>query len=196
MNRVDIMKQDLSKRVSKDDILKKIYFSLPTYAFESAYDIQYEIINDISKNFNIPYYNIHVTGSAKLGVSIHKRRGFDKSISDLDIAIIDKDLFVKYSEMIYKETLGFSNQANFPRIKDNVNAVGLYKEYLSKGIFMTKYIPSGTAKREWDSFFYSLSMKFSKEFKSINGIIYLSQYYFINKQRSIFKSLDGFEVTK
>lgn len=148
MNRVDLIKQDLSKKTSHDDILKKLYFSVPTFAFENDCHKQYEIINEISCELNIPYYNIHVTGSAKLGVSLHKKTSFNQQSSDLDIAIIDKDLFIDLSEKIFYETLSFSDMKNFRRHRDGTSHGELYKAYLQKGIVMTNYMPSGETKRK------------------------------------------------
>ncbi len=191
-----MMRDDLKNKVSKDDILKKIYFSAPTFAFENDCLNQYEIINEISNNLNIPYYNIHVTGSAKLGVSLHKRKVFSKVSSDLDVAIIDRDLFVTLSEKIYKETLAFSLMSNFQRGSDGISHGDKYKLYLQKGMVMTQYMPIGRTKKDWDKIFFDLSTKYHKNFKSISGVVYLSQSYFINKQRSILNLVNGFEVKK
>jgi hypothetical protein len=194
MDRVQVMRDDLKNRVNNDDILKKIYFSAPTFAFEDDCQKQYEIINEISRCLGIPYYNIHVTGSAKLGVSLHKKKAFNKVSSDLDVAIIDRDLFVKLSENIYKETYSFTNMSNFGRDRDGGSHGDKYKTYLQKGIVMTQYMPTGETKKEWDKIFIGLSTKHHKDFKSISGVVYLSQAYFINKQRSILRLVNDFEV--
>jgi len=174
--------------------LKKIYFSAPTFAFENDCLKQYEIINEISTRLGVPYYNIHITGSAKLGVSLHKKKNFNKVSSDLDVAIIDRDLFVALSEKIYKETYAFSNMSNFTRDSDGISSGDKYKTYLQKGIVMTQYMPRGKTKNEWDKMFIDISAKHHKDFKSISGVVYLSQAYFINKQRSILKLVDDFKV--
>jgi len=194
MDRVKIIKHDLKNRVNHDDILKKIYFSTPTFAFEGDCEKQYKIINEISIRFGIPYYNIHIAGSAKLGVSLHKRTSFTKNSSDLDVAIIDRDLFIKLSEKIYKETRSFSNMSNFIRDNKGISHGDKYKTYLQKGIVMTQYMPAGETKKEWDTFFRNLSGCYHNDFKSISGVVYLSQEYFINKQRSILNLANNFEV--
>ncbi len=189
-----MIRDDLKNKVSNDDILKKIYFSAPAFAFEDDCSKQYEIINEISNTLDIPYYNIHVTGSAKLGVSLHKKTAFNKVSSDLDVAIIDRNLFVTLSEKIYEETRSFSNMSKFGRDREGVSHGDKYKAYLQKGMIMTKYMPSGITKKNWDSIFRELSTKHHKDFKSISGVVYLSQSFFINKQRSILKMVNGFEV--
>lgn len=112
----------------------------------------------------------------------------------MDVAIIDRDLFVKLSENIYKETYSFSNMSEFGRDRDGASHGDKYKIYLQKGIVMTKYMPAGETKKEWDKIFRGLSIKHHKDFKSISGVVYLSQAYFINKQRSILRLVNDFEV--
>ncbi|MFP2505526.1 hypothetical protein [Buttiauxella gaviniae] len=201
MERVDIIKNCILSGKRYEDIIGQIYLSMPTFAFENSYEKQYEIMQKISNRLDIPYYNIQVTGSAKIGVSLHKKTAFSAASSDLDVAIIDRDLFVKISEKIHIETNGLTRGDLFPKYKDKntgkqVDKHEDYKRNLLKGILMDNCMPLGDTKRSWVKFFEDLSSEYRKDFKSISGAIYLSQYYFVNKQKSIIQYVNGFEVIK
>jgi hypothetical protein len=201
MERVNIIKSGMSSGREYEDIIGHIYLSMPTFAFEKNYEKQYDIMKEISEKLNIPYYSIQVTGSAKIGVSLHKKKNFSAASSDLDVAIIDKDLFIKISEAIFNETNGLTRGDLFERYTDRktgreVDKHNDYKRNLLKGIILDNCMPTGVTKREWVKIFEELSNNYRKDFKSISGAIYLSQYYFIHKQKSIIQHVNGFEVIK
>ncbi|GAK26234.1 hypothetical protein HL670_03069 [Serratia plymuthica] len=201
MERVDIIKNCISSGRKHEDIIGQVYLSMPTFAFEKSYEKQYNIMKMISEKLNVPYFNIQVTGSAKIGVSLHKKKSFSAASSDLDVAIIDQNLFIKISEAIFKETSGLTRRDLFEKYKDSrtgneVDKHSEYKRNLLKGIILDNCMPSGVTKREWVKLFEELSKDYRKDFKSISGAIYLSQYYFINKQKSIIQHVNGFEVIK
>lgn len=201
MERVEIIKSCLSSGRKYEDIIGQVYLSMPTFAFEENYDKQYEIMKRISDRLCVPYYGIQVTGSAKIGVSLHKKKSFSATSSDLDVAIIDKDLFIKTSEAIFNETNGLTRGDLFAKYTDRntgreVNKYDEYKRNLLKGIILDNCMPTGATKREWLKLFDELSDAYRKDFKSISGAIYMSQYYFIHKQKSIIQHVNGFEVIK
>ncbi|MGB0368017.1 MAG: hypothetical protein ACPGU4_00110 [Flavobacteriales bacterium] len=163
-------------------VARKIYLSFPTKVFDGKPEIQFDIQNKIASFFNVPITAVQVAGSAKTGYSYYKNRGFIEGESDLDIAIVDKDLFINYTEMVFRETRGFSNLASFGRTKDGDEHFPIYRKYLSKGIFRPDLMPSGNAKKKWFNFFNKLSEPHFELFKSINAGIYLSSFYFEFKQ--------------
>ncbi|HDR2353828.1 TPA: hypothetical protein QCH65_000979 [Enterobacter roggenkampii] len=201
MERVEIIKGCISSGRNHEDIIGQIYLSMPTFAFEANYDKQYNIMKKISERLCVPYYGIQVTGSAKIGVSLHKKKAFSAASSDLDVAIIDKDLFIKTSEAIFNETNGLARRDVFARYTDRntgreVDKYEEYKRNLLKGIIIDNSMPTGDTKRNWAKLFDELSGEYRKDFKSISGAIYMSQYYFIHKQKSIIQHVNGFEVIK
>ncbi len=201
MERVEIIKNCITSGKKHEDIIGQVYLSMPTFAFEDSYEKQYNIMKKISEKLSVPYYNVQVTGSAKIGVSLHKRTSFSAASSDLDVAIIDKDLFIKISEAIFSETKGLQRRDLFAKYTDtntgkDINKYEEYKKNLLKGIILDNSMPSGVTKREWIKLFEELSNDYRKDFKSISGAIYLSQYYFIHKQKSIIQYVKGFEVIK
>jgi hypothetical protein len=117
-------------------------------------------------------------------MSFHKNTAFIPTVSDLDIAIIDTDLFRFYTEYIFKETNGYNDRSSFP-IRDGRSIYNEYTKYLSKGIFRPDLMPSCRKRANWFEFFGKLSTKHKDLFKSINAGIYISQVFFEHKQCSI-----------
>lgn len=185
MTHIDAIDSDLKNAKNTTEIVRKIYLTYPTIAFEDNYDTQYEILNDISTFFRVPITAIQIAGSSKTGYSFHKQQAFQPGISDLDIAIIDSTVFLKYMELVFHITDGYRLGQHFPidTVKGG-SSKDSYMQYIGKGIFAAEYMPQCPERAEWRSFFGELSKKHTKLFKSINARLYLSQKFFENKQRN------------
>ncbi len=169
------------KNLKSNVIARKLYLCYPTHAFmgdEKSYDMQFDIYNEISEYFNISINSIKAAGSGQTGHSFYKNTDFNPGKSDLDIAIIDLNLFNRYIEIVYKNTNGLRDRSKF---KDD----GTYKQYcsyLAKGIFRPDLMPYCKERREWFAFFNKLSERYFELFKDINAGIYASQQFFEFKQ--------------
>lgn len=173
----------LNSKRKHTEIARKIFLSHPTSAFEGNEEKQFEILNEISEFFMIPITNVQIVGSSKIGESLHKKKKFDSKTSDLDIAIIDSNLFIYYTEQVFSITRGFKDLTQFP-IYSGTSSFQNYSNYVTKGIFRPDLMPTGSLRADWNSFFGKLSSKHSDLFKSINAGIYLSQIFFEIKQCS------------
>lgn len=185
MNHIESIEKSLKDRLSYNEIVRKIYLTYPTSALIDREEMQYEILNEISQHFMIPINHIQVCGSSKIGQSFHKVSTFTPKISDLDIAIIDPNLFLKYSELVFTITNGFQNLTKFTTTKGS--SFGSYTQYISKGIFRPDLMPSCPERANWFNFFNMLSLKHNDYFKSINAGIYNSQLFFEYKQLASIK---------
>lgn len=186
MDYIESINKGLKDKKPHAEIVRKVFLTFPTLALIGDEERQFEIVNEISQYFNIPINSIQVAGSAKTGQSFHKPSKFTPKISDLDVAIIDTDLFVRYSEWVYKLTNGYSDKTTFSKF-DGTSNYDEYIRYISKGIFRPDLMPTSTKRANWRKFFGQLSTKHKDLFKSINAGIYLSQTYFEHKQTSIIK---------
>ncbi|MDP8267446.1 MAG: hypothetical protein P9L97_01840 [Candidatus Tenebribacter davisii] len=162
-----------------DIIARKIYLSYPTKVFKDLHEIEFDVLDAISNFFKIPFTNVQVVGSAKTGYSYYQSKEFVLGGSDLDVAIISSDLFIRYTEMVYDVTRGYTELTGF---KDN-KSIDEYKYYLLKGMFRPDLMPNIPEKYEWFKFFNGLSKNYYELFNDINAGIYLSQFYFEKKQR-------------
>jgi len=187
MDHLESIDAGVAAKKSYNEIVRKVYLVYPTKAFIGDEERQYNILNEISCFFEIPIMSVQVAGSAKTGRSFHKQREFKAGNSDLDIAIIDSNLFQKYMEIVFKDTKGYSVRSSFP-VRDGKSTADEYIAYLTKGIFRADLMPSGEARKSWNKFFGSLSRKHGDLFKTINAGIYMSQLFFEKKQRSAIKN--------
>lgn len=194
----ETIKNDLENGKDRYDIARKIFTSFPNYTAiqYDQHSVEFEIKNEVSKHFHIPFHSIQLCGSAKTGKSLYKHHDFNKIASDFDLAIISPELYTKYFEIAFKQTHAFTNATTFPRQKRwdkklkkhiYVNVRDEFLSYLNIGYFRPDLMPQGEDKTAWFTFFNYLSERYIKYFCNINAGIYLSQTFFENKQ---FAALD------
>ena len=183
MNHLEAINAAIAAKTPYTEIVRKVFLTFPTQAFVGLEDHQYAILNEISEYFGVPITAVHVTGSAKLGRSLHKRTDFRAGESDLDVAIIDTRLFVNYMEIVLRRSKGYSDRSVFP-IRDGQSTQEEYIRYLARGIFRPDLMPTGPERADWQNFFGRLSGMHAKLFRSISAAIYVSQSCFEAKQRS------------
>ncbi len=169
---------------STNTIVRKIFLGYPTKVFVGKEDRQFEIIQEICKFFNVPYNTIQVVGSAKIGHSYFKNKDFDAARSDLDIAVIDKDLYISYMEKSFAITNGYTDNTKFTNHVRGGSNFAEYRKNLTKGFFRPDLMPDCKEKADWRTFFHSLSTTNKDLFVSINAGIYLNQVFFESKQKA------------
>ena len=172
----------IKNNIRRDVIARKIYLSFPTSIFVGKEELQFEITNSIANQFKVPITSVQVVGSAKTGYSYYKNKSFVEGESDLDISIVSKDLFIKYSEIVLTETKGFKDLSIFGRNRDGKSNFESYRHYINKGVFRPDLMPTCEAKKKWFNYFNKLSEKHFELFSSINAGIYLSQKFLEFKQ--------------
>jgi len=185
------IKSGLEDKLRSEVIARKVFLSFPTFAFKDKEEMEFELLNSISNQFKIPINAIQVAGSGKTGYSFINDTDFNPSESDLDIAIIDPNLFQQYHEIVFRLTKGFSDLSGFKKEGDR-NDYTAYRKYILKGIFRPDLIPACEAKKKWFNYFNKLSAKYIEFFLDINAGIYFSQLFFEFKQAEnieLYKSL-------
>ena len=116
------------------DVVRKNLINGGSYFFEhkDILDDEYFIKKDLSDSLNIHPNNILIVGSAKLGFSIkpeknkleYKFHQFrfeeteDKEESDIDIAIINSNLFEKKLQILYKYMIGYNDSKIYELFND------------------------------------------------------------------------------
>jgi len=176
------IKREWSVVEKRPELARKIYISYPTKVFQGREDIQFDILNKISMFFNVPFSSVQVIGSAKTGYSYVKQKDFLEGKSDLDISIINSELFMRYMELSYRVTKGYKDLSKFPRDKEGKSVDSYYKKCIANGIFRPDLMPTCEEKANWQAFFNKLSGEYYKLFKNINAGIYATQYFFEFKQ--------------
>jgi len=177
-------KEELSAQINqgrkRTEIIRNFYMLRPTCSFENKYDYAEKILVEVAAFFDTPLNNILVCGSAKLGFSLAKNTLFAPGNSDLDLAIIDSNLFTKYFDAILRDTNNYNKSNLF--ISDEVKEK--YLASLGKGIINPLYMPNIKHKRDLKEFFSSVSIKYRDYYASISVCFYLSEYAFQRKQQT------------
>ena len=181
MNCLEGIKNSLIKDEETREIARKIYLSFNSEIFKQNQDTEFYIKNQISKRFEIPFSSIEIVGSSKTGFSFFKDKKFIPGSSDLDIAIISLPLFNKFCELSHEITSGYSDLSSFPFFK-GTRTDNQFRKGISNGYVNPFFMPNCEFKNDWLVFFNSISNDYFELFKSINGGIYASEYYFEYKQ--------------
>ncbi|WP_395010222.1 hypothetical protein [Undibacterium sp.] len=185
-----MLHRDLILNAAKADhavtkIARQLYFLTSSYAFHKNHDTQLELYEKICVKFSLPLSAIRLVGSAHTGFSLVKGTNFDKSTSDLDIAIVDSGLYLQLFQMAFKETNAWSDTSKFPGIatkqianKDN------FLKYLRKGVIRPDLLPSSPLKADWENFFGKLSDEYSAFCNQISAGVYATEHFMAAKQES------------
>ena len=166
-------------------IARKLFLCDSPYAFLNDRIKGFKILDAIALKFSVPISAVKIAGSAQLGFSFVKNREFVPGESDLDIAIVSAPLFQKYCEIVYEETLHYTD---YQRYKDTESR-DLFQQNLHLGYFRPDLMPRGMNRTDWFQFFNGLSAEHSLLFKNINAGIYFSEAFFTGKQLAAVEAL-------
>jgi hypothetical protein len=170
----DSIQKRLARSAEYSSIAREIYLSYPTFSFADHPEKEFIIRDEISRFCHVDFFSIHFGGSAKTGESYHKENFFEFGRSDLDAAIINSGLFLRYLETTLEVTDNFTDLTGF---SDATDAEKI-KKYISNGIFVPEFMPNCQERTEWISFFNNLSDGNLDLFDNINGWIYSTQRIF------------------
>lgn len=143
-----------------------------------------KIRRKISNFFLIPYQSVIFCGSAQLGFSPKKGTSFKEGVSDLDVACISGDLFQKAWIEVVRESRGFTELSVFK--SRNIHEINYFKEKIHKrAMISVSEMPRSPLVDEWNDFSLKLSREFNTLFSKITFAIYMNEYAFCWKQRSV-----------
>lgn len=181
MDFIDKIKSDIQDKGVSLELTRKFFLSYKGFIFKDKEDLEFDIINSIKKEFGVDFLNIQFSGSSKTGFSFFKKTLFTLGESDLDISIINLDIYNKFLEIAHRESKSFSDLSVFPVFNGNSSEKQFIKN-LRKGFINPYYMPLCKERSEWLDIFRIISNKHISIFKSINGCIYASEYFFESKQ--------------
>lgn len=166
------------------DFYNKLFFTYPSKCLEL--EKISKIISAISKKIKIPYHDIKVIGSSHLGFSLvkpkdqNKVKFFDKQTSDIDIAIINKELFYHIFMLNMKSTSFYTDLVGFIDKRD----VQYCKKNMLKGFIRPDKIGDKNYRTKWLRFFEDISQEYDIK---ISAAIYLDEECLHNRLESSFK---------
>ncbi|WP_431689336.1 hypothetical protein [Hahella sp. NBU794] len=153
---------ELAGKNDEDDVLdfcrKHVLHGTP-YIFSSRDEEFYEFRKRVAKKFGIPFYEIFITGSAKLGFSPFKKKSFDYD-SDIDVAIVSPILFEQLMSNIAEYQMMVRNNRDVIRDSE-LKMYHSFLEYVALGWIRPDKLPVSfqmkAIKDDWFDFFRSIS---------------------------------------
>ena len=141
------------------DFCRKYLIHGTPYIFRNREDEYYEFRKRISNQFKIAFYEIYITGSAKLGFSPFKQKNFDYD-SDIDVAIVSSQLYEQMLKPIYEYQMEL-RKARKSITERELNNYHSFLEYTAIGWIRPDKLPLsfeiGELKKAWFDFFKSIS---------------------------------------
>ena len=141
------------------DLARKYIIHGIPFVFLENPDAYYEFRKKIANHFNISYRDVYIVGSAKLGYSYKKKTKFSLN-SDIDVAIVNKELFEQYQQTICDFQYDLDNCCIQITYKESLKYFEFLR-YLSKGWLRPDKLPfKGSLenrRNEWFDYFKTLS---------------------------------------
>ncbi len=141
------------------DLARKYILHGIPFVFIKTPDAYYDFRNKIANHFDISYRDVYIVGSAKLGYSYFKKTQFSLE-SDIDIAIVSKELFEKYQQTICDFQYDLDNCCIQITYKESVKYFEFLR-YFAKGWLRPDKLPfKGSLenrRNEWFDYFKTLS---------------------------------------
>jgi len=184
-NRILEFKTMLNDRsITELDIVQKYIIHRTPFIFNEDY--YYNLKKSIGDKYDVHYNDVKMVGSAKLGFSIAPNKlwkEFDDS-SDIDMAIISKDIFESFWKQMHEFNLNINARSELE--EKNFNK---FKNYFFRGWIRPDLLPFNFAqKNDWFDFFKSISYKQFGQ-RKITGAIYKDFYFFESYHTSNLKTL-------
>lgn len=184
----DAFIQELTNIEYSDEELVERYIEFGTPAiFADCEQKYYDLRREISEQFPVTSKkNIIIVGSAKLGFSIAPRKRFRdiQDDSDIDVAIVDEELFDTYWERLFEFNINVKSRSD--------REEELYQKFLQyffKGWLRPDLFPFNfKGKREWFDFFSAISYK-EYDKRKVAAAIYKNEYFFKKYHVENIKSL-------
>lgn len=175
-----------------DDFCRKhILHGIP-HVFQDSEQNYFSFRCRIAKKYCVPFHEIYITGSGKLGFSPHKDKDFDLD-SDIDVAIISEDLF----DIIMFKILQFQMSLKANRRTLTHNELKMYHEfleYVAIGWIRPDKLPisfqMSDLKQSWFDYFESISYNKSEvgNYKVAAGV-FKSYFHYENYIVSSFNKI-------
>lgn len=185
MNHKKLIEDCVKAHLSKRQIARQLYFLSPSFAFNQNLDLQLGLYEKICDFLQLPLSAIRLVGSGHTGFSLVKNTTFDKDNSDLDIAIVDSQLYLKLFEIAFEITDGWKDVSKFSgSAKKQKTTKDDFLRYLRKGVIRPDMMPSSPHKAEWDNFFGKLGDEYSDFCNGISAGVYAKEIFMAAKQES------------
>lgn len=145
----------LDNHSAEDTVQRYFFYGMP-FVFRNDENKFIELKKDIAKWFKIDPSDVYMVGSSKLGFSLSPQKNYRDwtEDSDIDIAIINDDLFDRYWNILYREPVTL-----VPRFEKDDENFKSFLSYFFIGWLRPDLMPD-IEKHEWFTFFSTLHGKY------------------------------------
>lgn len=148
-------------------------------------DHLFQIYEEVSRYLVVPTRSVMLTGSAFTGRSYLKDKPFSPGESDLDLAVVDRDLFRELLLCAARATRYFRDQTPFSALSaDSTGSqtFGAFRKYaFNRGILRPELMPDCEAKEHVLALTRDLSNRYVKMVSSVSIFVYGDEEYFVAK---------------
>lgn len=174
------------------DRARRIFLEEPSFALEGKRELEFEIKTIISDHYSVPFRAVVFCGSGHLGFSPHKDSAFKPSISDLDVAVVNTEVFQRIWMMIISATRAFTDLRGFQIHTRPAETANKVREMMVKrGLFHLDQMPRCDYFDSERKFFDALSVKHRSMFSRVSVSFYMNEYAFCWKQNSSIQEILG-----
>lgn len=186
--------KDLVSDMAIEQVFQKHVVDGASFFFREVHadsDIEYTLRHELAVALDININDVLIVGSAKMGFSLksekftkfdekYRRTSLKRNMSDIDIAIVNRRLFDRQSEVVYQVSCHFSDDWIYQNWKHNMyydddkkimmkgieSLFHSYVKYLARGWFRMDFLPNlYLSELPWrpigDAWYQSLGRKIS-----------------------------------
>lgn len=185
MNHKKLIEDCAKAHLPTRQIARQLYFLSPSFAFDGNHGLQLNLYEKICEFLKLPLSAIRVVGSGHTGFSLVKNTEFDRNKSDLDIAIVDSQLYLDLFELAFEITDGWRDVTKFSgSAQQQIKTKENFLRYLRKGVIRPDLMPSSPKKADWENFFGKLGDEYSNFCNGISAGVYARELFMAAKQES------------
>jgi hypothetical protein len=156
-------------------------------AFEGWEQRGAALLQHIADHLHIPVDDVQVSGSARLGFSLMHGNAFRPGTSDLDLALVNPALALRFRNAAHAASDGLARAQAFapgvlPGQRTAAQVRDLYAATERDGMIRPDLMPDCAEKRDFLALFDVLARDYGDRFAEITGLIYQSREAFLHKQ--------------
>jgi hypothetical protein len=175
---------------NKIQMLRRVYCDQRSFELPEKHRVEFEIKEKVADYYGIDFNSVLICGSAHLGFSPVKETIFEIGYSDIDIAIVDCNLFQLIWSRIIEDTHSFTYQHLFPPGPKRCSGAEFMQTMIAKrGLIHGHILPYTASFDTHRELTAELTKSYSKYFSKVSFGFYMNEIAFHLKQLSAIKGI-------
>ncbi len=188
LNRVKALAEPYAH--NKIQMLRRVYCDQSSFELPEKHRVEFEIKEKVADYYAIDFNSVLICGSAHLGFSPNKETIFEIGKSDIDIAIVDSNLFQHIWSTVIEETHSFSYQHLFPLGPNRTNGAKFVQNMIARrGLIHGHLLPKTPLFDTHRELTTELTKSYGTYFSKVSFGFYMNEIAFHLKQLSAIKGI-------